>query len=229
MRTSILFVTIVAWALISTGCQKKAPPAPPGEGQTQARTQEPAAQKEKAPAPRQEVARQAEAPAVTAPAEKPAPAPARSVKAKTPEVTTQPASSPASTVPAGESISLELESFELTNCRVEDLPDAGGGKAVLFPQEDSKARTQVTLSAGRYEVTAYMFAQDGGHDACLISIADAQDLRQYPSAWGKVAPSEAFWITVRKTGPVTVVVRPAETDFMVDRIVIKPVGTGLNE
>ena len=217
------------------GCKKRQPPPPEDQPAVEA-----VAEDEVAPQPEPEPAVKPEPEPAVEPAVVPAPEPAVE---PAPEPTIAPATEPAvegevepavegepepTTTPAirpvaPNAVVVEIESFELANCTVKDLPEASGKKAVLFADYASRATKLITLAKGRYDVTVYIQAEDGSQDAFLLTVGESKDNRVFPDGWGALHPTETLRILQAADGPCEVIIQTAEKDFLLDRIIFEPV------
>jgi hypothetical protein len=83
--------------------------------------------------------------------------------------------------PAGFPMTIELESFKLTNGNIVDNKDASGGKAVVATSLQFMATKVVTFKEkGYYELTLTENAPNGSTDAINVRLNGAPGLRIYP-------------------------------------------------
>jgi hypothetical protein len=118
-------------------------------------------------------------------------------------------------------IVIEIESFTLTDAKVQELKGASGGKVVLFDSEKSKAIGKVKLPAGKYQLTLYCQAEDEERDATYLQVNKDLDNRLWPVEKGSIQPCEDIvFFAVAEEGEQTIALWTAETGVLLDRVEI---------
>ncbi len=122
-------------------------------------------------------------------------------------------------------VTLEVENFKLTAAEVVDLKDAGGGKAVKFVGESSRAEKEVLLRRGTWEAVLYMKGEDSERDAVYLSLADVKArLYQTDGMLGEAITADVEPVAeIAADGAYKLVLTFAEPDVKLDRIILKKV------
>ena len=138
------------------------------------------------------------------------------------ETAAEPADGTAPKAKLAEPIILEAENLTLKNAKIQDLKGASNGKAVLLDQPESQITGKIMLKKGEYEVTVYVFAPDGKHDALYLTLANVEE-RLFPEEWAALVATQTITVQIIKDKECDLEIVPAETGVSIDRIVIKQV------
>ena len=122
-------------------------------------------------------------------------------------------------------ITLEAEDFTLTEAKVRNLPEAGGGKAVALSGEGSSASRTISIAAGSYELHVFIRGTDGEQDAVFVTIAETE-YRFYNDDHGVLGPAfsndgDPVVVSIPANGEYTVSLTFAEPGVLIDRLVLK--------
>ena len=133
---------------------------------------------------------------------------------------------------------VEVETFKLTGAKVVTLKGEDGGKGVVLADKKSRAEIKVKLTKGRWMASLYMIAgetdePDGIYEQDAVYLEFAGQLsRLYDSSLGKseanvadVDPNDPSIdlyqpeVEIEKDGEYTIVLKYAEPNVTLDRIV----------
>jgi len=120
----------------------------------------------------------------------------------------------------GDKVTVELESFALTDAAVVTDPNASDGKVVEIIHITSRLTGEVKLPAGRYLLTVYENAPDKSTDAIYIQINNMTPLRTSADIHGAYKPCDKI-ITFSVTDPeipVSIIITPSEIQMRVDKL-----------
>lgn len=130
--------------------------------------------------------------------------------------------------------SLEIESFRLTNARIEPLAGAGGGEVVRLDPVTGRAFQVVELPAGRYEFMLYASSARFDDRAARLqfdfdySNGDRNtrlncDQTNQIAVWRKNDPPGPVIREMKSPGQVKLLLSSLRSDIVFDRLVIRPV------
>ncbi|MBN1799439.1 MAG: hypothetical protein JW822_12770 [Spirochaetales bacterium] len=120
----------------------------------------------------------------------------------------------------GDKVTVELETFTLTDAAVVTDSAASGGKAVEIMYITSKLKGEVKLPAGTYRLTVYENAPDKSTDAIYIQINNLTPLRMSVNAHGAYKPCDRT-VTISVVDeeiPVNVTITPSEIQMRIDKL-----------
>ncbi len=120
-------------------------------------------------------------------------------------------------------IVLEVEKFELTNAKVQELAEASGGKTVVLKDDSSKAERTINLKAGNYNFTLYVQGASSEEDASYISVGGDSEERVYPDDVESILETQDVYYTQKEDGPCSIVITFAEENVQLDRVEIETV------
>ena len=119
---------------------------------------------------------------------------------------------------------VEVEEFDLTNAKVQELDGASGGKVVVLQDENGKAEATIPLRKGSYEITVYALGPSHEEDAFYMTVGDNAQKRRWPEKPGEILPTlDVVNFTQRADGPCDILIRFAEPNVQLDRVQFKKV------
>lgn len=120
--------------------------------------------------------------------------------------------------------SVEVEEFNLTDAKVQEDKDAGGGKVVVLQDMTGKAAATIKLSKGSYEITVYALGPSSDEDAFYVTIGESAQERRWPQKPGELLPTlDVVNFTQKADGPCNILLTFAESNVQLDRVQFKHV------
>ncbi len=114
---------------------------------------------------------------------------------------------------------VEVEEFNLTNAKVQELEGASGAKVVVLQDESGKAEATIKLSKGNYEITVYGLGPSPDEDAFFLKVGDKAVQRMWMESPGNIVPTlETATYNQEADGPCDISLSFAESNVQLDRV-----------